>query len=153
MKKLLLLPSIALLICFGLFTSSAHAQEHISIKETMSFISAKVPRNCELKLKKSMLTATFSKGGSVYREDKVNLKEIDVSKIEFLVDENGVVLRCKADNDECITRKLQSRGIIRGYDRMVFEVDEETAKSLTKAFIHLVKSLQDDDYQSAEPFE
>lgn len=144
-----------ILLCFIVlqFITTAVAQE-ITMGQTLEYINKNVGNNCSVEIKKQLIVK-FYKNGEIYRQDKVYIEDLDSDAVVYLHDEKAVTLRCKEGIEGCIERKLYINKIKRAYSRLsiIVNSDEKAGKGLEKAFIHLIKLVQEPGYKSSEDFE
>ena len=123
--------------------------------ETLTYINEKFQGKCVLELKKSKLIVKFYKKGQLYRQDQVRMDDLDYETVKYKPEEKAVIVRCHDDNTGCMYRELFLDKIKDHYSRLyfTFDFDQRSGESITKAFIHLIRLFQDDDYSSDEQFE
>ncbi len=144
-----------LLLCFIVlqFITTVNAQE-ITMQQTLEYINKNLGKNCSVEIKKQLIVKLY-KNGEIYRQDKVYIEDLDSDAVVYLHDENAVILKCKEGIEECIERRLYVNKIKRTYSRLsiIVNSDEKAGKGLERAFIHLIKLVQEPGYKSSEPFE
>ena len=134
--------------------------------QTVAYLNKKLGDNFKIELiKQKQLIISFYKRGAVYKIDKVYIETLDTNAIQYSDEENMLILRCKDDKflegnlkkfrDGCVEREIKVKDMIGQYARINLEVgsDKNKISSLTKAFIHLIKLEQVEDYSSSTPFE
>ena len=144
-----------ILLCFIVlqFITTVNAQK-ITMEQTLEYINKNVGDKCTVEIKKQLIVK-FYKNGEIYRQDKVYIEDLDSYAVVYLHDEKAVILKCKEGIEECIERRLYVNKIKRAYSRLsiIVNSDEKAGKGLEKAFIHLIKLVQEPRYKSSEPFE
>ena len=139
----------------------------ITMEQTIEFLNNKLGKDFKLELahKNMQLIINFYKNSVLYKIDRVFLGTLDTAKVSFSNEEKSLILRCRnADElegkfkkfkDGCIEREIIDKNLIGNYGRTSIEAGTEKKKiaSLQKAFVHLAKLAQDEEYSSNIPFE
>lgn len=138
----------------------------ITMEQTVEFLNAKLENNIKLELvKRKQLVINFYKKGNVYKTDKVYLETLDTNNIVYSQEEKMLIIHCldekylegslKKFRDGCIEREIPEKDLVGAYARSNIDVgsDKKKIESITKAFIHLFKLAQVEDYSNDIPFE
>ena len=138
----------------------------ITMEQTIDYLNKKLGNNFKIELiKKKQMIVTFYKNGRVYKIDKVYIETLDTNDIKYNEEEKMLILHCKDEKeltgnlkkfiDGCVEREIPDKDMTGAYARINLEVgsDEKKIASLRKAFIHLIKLEQDEEYNSSVPFE
>lgn len=158
-------------VCILLFSLTAFSQadqkEGITMEQTIEFLNNKLGKNYKLELarKNMQLVINFYKNSVLFKIDRVFIETLDTSKIYFSDEEKLMVLRCrdaeemtgnlKKYRDGCVEREILDKNIIGAYGRTQLDVgtDKKKIEGIQKAFVHLVRLAQDEEYRSSTPFE
>lgn len=157
---------LAFLVTFGSFAQTLQP-EGISMEQTIEYLNNKLGKDFKLELaqKNRQLIINFYKNSVLYKIDKIYLETLDTSKVSFSDEEKVLILRCKDAEelegklkkfrDGCIEREIIDKNLIGAYGRTNLEVgsDKKKIASLRKAFVHLIKLGQDEEYHSSIPFD
>jgi hypothetical protein len=129
------------------------AQENISIQQTLDYINNKFNNNVVVSINYGVIIATYNEGGNKYREDQCNIKDLDADKVVYNPKTKMLLLNCKSPTQKCITREFLEKRLY--YNRISFELNAsgKTIDGLVHAFKHLIRSVNEKNYKSAEPFE
>lgn len=155
---------ILFLVCNGI---AQGPQAGISSEQTVEYLNKKLGKEflIELAEDNQQMVISFFKNGMVYKVDRVYLMTLDAGKVSFSQEEKALILRCRnADELEgkfrkfskgCFEREIIEKNTIGTYGRTNLEVgtDKKKIDSLQKAFIHLIKLAQEEEYHSSIPFE
>lgn len=147
---------LALIIgCFIPFSAFSQSPDTISMEETIGYISGKLGVKCSLNVVKGSLIVKFYDKEGMYREDKVDLQDIDENGIKYIEEEKAVILPCMKGKEECVDRRLILDKKRKFYSRLnfVWEGNKKSGDGLAKAFIHMTKLVKDSQYKSSTPFE
>lgn len=141
--------------------------EGITMEQTIEFLNNKLGKDFKLELarKNIQLVINFYKNSVLYKVDRIYIATLDADKVAFSNEEKALILRClEADklegklrkfSDGCVEREVIEKNLIGAYGRTNLEVgsDKKKIESLQKAFVHLIKLSQDEEYHSSVPFE
>ena len=102
----------------------------------MSKINKLLNGIAEVSMKKESLVVKFTKNNELYRQDKVLIAELDSKKVEYVAEENSVVLRCYSDRERCVFRQLFLKKRKNYYSRLniIMKGKESAVADLTKEF-------------------
>lgn len=142
-------------------------QEGITMEQTIEYLNNKLGGDFKLELahKNMQLVINFYKNSVLYKVDKIYLAVLDTNKVSFSDEEKLLILYCtdpdklegkfKKYKDGCVEREIIEKNMIGAYGRSNLEVgtDKKKIASLQKAFVHLIKLAQDEEYYSNVPFE
>ncbi|PCH91343.1 MAG: hypothetical protein COB85_09205 [Bacteroidetes bacterium] len=106
------------------------------LKESLIKINNMLKGMAEVSIKKENLVVKFTRNGELYRQDKVMIDELDAKMVEYVGEENAVVLRCSSDNEGCVFRNLFLKKRKNYYSRLniILKGKEKVAVDLTKEF-------------------
>jgi hypothetical protein len=136
-------------------TAFSQTADTISMEETLAYISGKLGAKCSLAVVKGSLIVKFYDTEGLFREDKVDLRDIDETAIRYAEDEKAVILPCNKGQEECVDRRLIRDKKRKFYSRLnfIWEGDKKSGNGLAKAFIHMTRLVKDSKYTSSTPFE
>lgn len=146
------LKNLFLLVVFA-HSSLCSLAQNISMEETLSYINGKLKGKYSVDVKKGLLLLTSYKD-EVKMMDETSLITDLNPVIIYSVEEKSLILKC-VDGDKCVQREqylVKEKNYISRI-KIVTPEDEKSVKGLQKAFLHLVKLVQEPKYKSAEPFE
>ena len=137
------------------FSSQNLLGQDITLKQTLTYLNGKFQGTYILDINKGNLIVDCFKNGTKYRQDKVFLGDLDPRSVEYVIAENGIRIKCLSEKEECISRKIYSPETKGYYGRILFIInaDDKAINGIKKAFIHMIKLIQDSSYNSSEPFE
>lgn len=135
-------------------------QSGINLEQTVDYLNKHIGKDIKLELarKNMQLVINFYKGGVLYKIDRVYIETLDSAKVYYSFEEKALILRCrdaeelsgnlKKYRDGCIERIVMEKNIVGAYGRTTIDIGTDINKisSIKKAFVHLVKLTQDDDY-------
>ncbi len=140
--------------CLVMFSPKLNAQKSISIEKTIEYINGKFGGEYVIQVNYGALVATYFEGGEKYREDQVNVKDLSADKVTFNPQTKMLLLNCKGGKDgKCVTREFLNKRLYYNRVSFVLKTNQSAATGLTKAFKHLIRSINEKNYESAEPFE
>jgi len=127
-----------------LCSTVAFAQK-AKFQEILAQINNKLEGNPKVSMKKEFLYVQFTKDGTLYRQDKVLVEELNGDAIEYLAEEKAIVLRCKEKAERCFYRQLYLKKRKNYYNRLSIKVEgkESTAPGLIEDFKEFIKLWQD----------
>ena len=147
-------------------------QKEITMEQTLEYLNKKLGKDFTIELEidhienhRSPMIISFYKNGAVYKIDKVYLEVLDFNKVVFSEEEKMLILYCKSAEelggklkklkDGCVDREILDKKTRGKYGRINLDVgmDKKKIASLKKAFTHLIKLDQDEEYSSSVPFE
>lgn len=132
MKRLF---TYSLILSLAISAQFSYAQK-AALQESLSKINTMLKGTAEVSMKKENLFVKFTKNGELYRQDKVQIDELNAEKVEYVKDENAVVLRCYTDQEGCVYRQLFLKKRKNYYSRLniILKGKEKVAAELTKEF-------------------
>lgn len=127
--------------------------QHKNFEETIAYLNTKVGEDVKITSKKDMVTFTTKKNGSTYKIERVAVMDLNPGTIENKPEEGGVIMRCTGD--PCIERKIPSKKVKGGYNRMIVEIpgEEKDVNGFINAMRHLIMVSRDENYKNDRPFE
>lgn len=127
--------------------------QNISMEETLSYINRKLIGSYQIDVKRGLLLLTSYKGNSKMMEEIILVTDLKPEVI-YSEEEKAIIIKC-TDADKCIERKeyLVEKKNYFSRLKIVTPEDEKTVKGLQKAFLHLLRLVQEPKYKSAESFE
>lgn len=146
------LKNLFLLVVFAHLSISSLAQ-NISMEETLAYINGKLKGKYSIDVKKGLLLLTSYKDDVKMMEETSLINDLN-PVIIYSVEEKSLILKC-ADGDKCVQREqylVKEKNYISRI-KIVTPEDEKSVKGLQKAFLHLVKLVEEPKYKSVEPFE
>jgi hypothetical protein len=142
------------IICFvfALYSVISFSQ-NISIEETLTYINGKLTGKYILDVKKGLLLVTSYKEDMKMMDETLLITDLNPDVI-YSQEENALIIKC-ADADKCIERKeyLVKKKNYFSRLKIVTPEDDKTVKGLQKAFLHMIKLVQEPKYKNAELFE
>ena len=144
-------------ICFLLLFITARCDmifaQDVTMEQTVQYINQKFGGNYTIEVNYGSLVATYQENGQKYREDQVNIKDLDPAKVTYNGSTKMLLINCKLPTTKCVTREFLDKRLY--YNRVSFVVNagEKTASGLIKAFQHLIRLVNERGYKSSEPFE
>ncbi len=147
-----LMKTLFLLLPAFLFSFSLRAQ--ITMEQTLAYINGKLGAKCTIEVVHGIVIARYYENGTLFREDKVSLKELDLKRMGYEAKDKIFFIPCRGD-DDCVDRKLFDTKIRRQYSRFSFVLDtnKKSVDGMMKAFSHMSKLAASPKYSSSEPFE
>ncbi len=136
-----------------MFSGKLYAQKNISIEKTIEYINGKFGGNYTIQVNYGMLVATYFENGDKYREDQVNIKDLSADKVNFNNKTSMLLLNCRMTDAKCVTREFLSKRLYYNRVSFVLKTGENSTQGLVKAFKHLIRSVNERNYESSEPFE
>jgi len=148
----------AFLLCLLMFQNTNAQPHEIKLDETLKYINEKLGKKflVETRPQQGFFVKFFDDNGKLIRDDYVkHIRELNLNNVFYDENEKTLTVPCKEDFKGCVDRHLYVNKFHREYSRINFilNVDEKTAKGLTKAFTHLLALLSNPEYKSSEPFE
>lgn len=143
---------------FPFFTDAQKSGDNNSFLKTVEYINKQLGPAylVEINEDNDRLTISFLKNGAVYKIDRVYLATLDENKIFYSPEEKALIIKCldakeltgrlKKFADGCFEREIVDKKMIGSYGRMNLDVDSVKAEKLKKAFVHLIKLSQDENY-------
>lgn len=145
---------LTFILCSAFVPKPGSKEKGITVKETLEFLNKKIDKSIRFEQKKGGILISFYKNSSVFRQDLVFPEDLDVASVKYLPEEKIFSIKCM-DGSKCVDRQLFERDIRRNFGRfsVAFEGDAKSIESVRQAFVHLLRSAQEDDYSRTEPFE
>lgn len=125
------------------------------MEQTLDYINGKLGPDIKVDLLHGVLNAKYSEGGQLYREDEVNIADLDTNSIKYDSKEQMFSVNCGSKYKECVQRQLYTLKLSRAYGRISYYVklNEKSAEGLKKAYLHMIRMVVIRKYKSSEPFE
>jgi len=143
---------IILLFCLSHFITFADAQ-NITMEQTLAYINGKLENSYTIDVKKGLLLVTSYKEGVKMMDETSLITDLNPDVI-YSEEEKSLILKC-VDRDKCVQREqylVKEKNYISRI-KIVTPPDDISVKGLQKAFLHLLKLIQEPKYKNAEPFE
>ncbi len=143
-----------LLLMLNGFAYSSSGQE-ISMEQTLSYINSKLGADIKVDVFHGIINSKYTEGGKPYREDEVNITDLDTNSIKYNATEKMFTVDCKGSLKDCVQRQLNVLKLTRSYGRISYyvQLNEKGATGMQKAFRHLIRLVLIRKYKSSEPFE
>lgn len=125
----------SLILLISLAAQFSYAQKG-ALEESLSKINKLLNGIAEVSMKKESLVVKFTKNNELYRQDKVLVADLNSKKVEYVAEENSVVLRCYSDREGCVFRQLLLKKRKNYYSRLniIMKGKESAVADLTKEF-------------------
>ncbi len=138
--------------CFFLFSSVLFGQ-NISMEETLSYINGKLSGKYDIEVKRGLLLLTSYKDNMKMMEETTLITDLKPEVI-YSEEEKAIIIKC-SDGDKCIERKeyLVEKKNYFSRLKIVTPEDEKSVKGIQKAFLHLLRLVNEPKYKSSESFE
>lgn len=136
-----------------MFSGKLNAQKSISIQKTIEYINGKFGSDCTIKVDYGSMVATYFENGEKYREDQVSIKDLSADKVSYNNKTGMLLLNCKAPDGKCVTREFLGKRLYYNRVSFVLKSGGNSKEGLVKAFKHLIRSVNEKNYESSEPFE
>lgn len=138
--------------CFSLLSVVSFAQ-NISMEETLAYINGKLSGKYVIDVKRGLLLLTSYKENMKMMEETILITDLK-PEVTFSEEEKAIIIKC-TDGDKCLERKeyLVEKKNYFSRLKIVTPEDERSVKGLQKAFLHLLRLVQEPKYKSTESFE
>ena len=142
-----------LLLILSVFSPAIKAQENITVQQTLDYINQKFGGKYVVSINYGVLIASYFDGETKYREDQSSIKELDANKVYYNAKAGMLLINCTNAQKKCVTREFLGKRLF--YSRISFPVSygQKTNDGLVKAFQHLIRLINDKNYENSEPFE
>ncbi len=152
LQKPMFLKNTFFCCCFFLLSAVSFAQ-NISMEETLAYINGKLTGKYVIDVKKGLLLLTSYKEEMKMMEETILITDLNPEVI-YSDEEKALIIKC-IDGDKCIERKeyLVEKKNYFSRLKIVTPEDDKSVKGLQKAFLHLLRLVQEPKYKSTETFE
>jgi len=142
-----------LLLILSVFSPAIKAQENITVQQTLDYINQKFGGKYVVSINYGVLISNYFDGETKYREDQSSIKELDANKVYYNAKAGMLLINCTNPQKKCVTREFLGKRLF--YSRISFPVSygQKTNDGLVKAFQHLIRLINDKNYENSEPFE
>jgi hypothetical protein len=123
------------------------------MEETLAYINGKLTGKYVIDVKKGLLLLTSYKEEMKMMEETILITDLNPEVI-YSDEEKALIIKC-IDGDKCIERKeyLVEKKNYFSRLKIVTPEDDKSVKGLQKAFLHLLRLVQEPKYKSTETFE
>lgn len=155
-KKGFCLKSRAMLFFLFLFSNVSNfslAQENITMQQTLDYMNEKFGGKYVISINYGVVIASYFDGSEKYREDQASIKDLDTARVYYNSKTKMLIVGCANPQKKCVTREFLGKRLF--YGRISFPVSysQKTTDGLVKAFKHMIRLVNEKNYQSNEPFE
>ena len=142
-----------LFLMFVVVSPALRAQENITVQQTLDYINQKFGGKYVVSINYGVLIASYFDGETKYREDQSPIKDLDANKVYYNSKAGMLLINCTNPQKKCVTREFLSKRLF--YSRISFPISygQKTNDGLVKAFQHLIRLINDKNYENSEPFE
>lgn len=145
---------LSIMLAFSATVAAQQTGKPVMMEETTSFINSKLGGKCTLEVIRGVINLKWYENGTLVREDKMDIRDVDSTAIAYVAEEQAVIIPCKKGKEECVDRKLLVSKKRKFYSRLNMLVDsEKNGQALSKALRHLIRLVLIQGYASAAPFE
>ncbi|HRV52246.1 MAG TPA: hypothetical protein P5162_04075 [Bacteroidia bacterium] len=129
------------------------AQENITMQQTLDYMNEKFGGKYVISINYGVVIASYFDGSEKYREDQASIKDLDTARVYYNSKTKMLIVGCANPQKKCVTREFLGKRLF--YGRISFPVSysQKTTDGLVKAFKHMIRLVNEKNYQSNEPFE
>ncbi|MCG3164970.1 MAG: hypothetical protein POELPBGB_00730 [Bacteroidia bacterium] len=146
-------PKKSFLFCIFFLVSAISVAQNISMEETLAYINGKLSSKYEIDVKRGLLLLTSYKDNMKMMDETILITDLN-PEVVYSEEEKAIIIKCN-EGDKCVERKehLVEKKNYFSRLKIVTPEDEKSVKGLQKAFLHLLRLVQEPKYKSTETFE
>ena len=124
------------------------AQAPVSKEASIQYLNKQLEQSDRLELKGKFLLIESSRDGQLVKEDKINIYDMDPMSVQYVAEENMVVMRCLSDADGCVERTTIKVTPKTYRKRVTFGVlSKEHGQKVARTLSHLINLHTDKTYE------